>query len=211
MKYTAEEVRQYARITDGMVSLSKLTDMLTELAERIEADEGVVPVAYQSKRRPEDYPDEWRECSKETFDTIKRMKDSPWIVRELFTHPPAQATQSCEKCKGRGEVFNDVHVRMMTCPHCPVAGKVAPAKPAAQVGPAAKPRTLADFVNAADAERVQIGQQVAARMNEMMAEPAAQGDDADGWCDCCAMHTIDEIDSGQCDCCGKPISPEEYP
>lgn len=36
-------------------------------------------------------------------------------------------------------------------------------------------------------------------------------DDADGWCDCCAMHTIDEIDSGQCDCCGKPISPEEYP
>jgi hypothetical protein len=36
-------------------------------------------------------------------------------------------------------------------------------------------------------------------------------DDADGWCDCCAMHAIDEIDSGQCDCCGKPISPEEYP
>jgi len=86
-----------------------------------------------------------------------------------------------------------------------------PPAQAAQVDPTAKPRTLADFVNAPDAERVQIGQQVAARVDEMMAEPAAQGDDADGWCDCCAMHTIDEIDSGQCDYCGKPISPEEYP
>jgi len=35
-------------------------------------------------------------------------------------------------------------------------------------------------------------------------------DDDDGYCACCAMHTIDEIDCGQCDCCGKPIAPEEY-
>jgi hypothetical protein len=35
-------------------------------------------------------------------------------------------------------------------------------------------------------------------------------DDTDGYCDCGAMHTIDEIACGQCDCCGKPISSEEY-
>lgn len=47
---------------------------------------------------------------------------------------------------------------------------------AAQVDPAAKPRTLSDFVHASDAERLQIGQQVAARVDEMLAEPVAQGD-----------------------------------
>jgi hypothetical protein len=35
-------------------------------------------------------------------------------------------------------------------------------------------------------------------------------DDADGYCDCQAFHTISEMDSGKCDCCGKPICPEEY-
>lgn len=44
----------------------------------------------------------------------------------------AERAQSCEKCKGRGEVFNDVHVRMMTCPHCHGARKVASAEPVAQ-------------------------------------------------------------------------------
>lgn len=49
-----------------------------------------------------------------------------------------------------------------------------PPAQAAQVDPAAKPHTLADFVHAPDAERAQIGQQVAARVDEMMAEPVAQ-------------------------------------
>jgi len=48
-----------------------------------------MPVAWQQKRRPEDYPDEWRECGKETFDVINRTKDSPWVARELFECPAA--------------------------------------------------------------------------------------------------------------------------
>jgi hypothetical protein len=53
-------------------------------------------VAWQQKRRPSDYPDEWRECSKEVFDMISRTPDSPWVARELFDHPPAQAAQLWE-------------------------------------------------------------------------------------------------------------------
>lgn len=49
-----------------------------------------------------------------------------------------------------------------------------PPAQAAHVDPAAKPHTLADFVHATGAERAQIGQQVATRVDEMMAEPVAQ-------------------------------------
>lgn len=115
MKYTAEEVRarfeawlirEHEYAPEDLIWQEKRNcyadyathlawnayrDVYADLLERIKASEGMVPVAYQSKRRPEDYPDEWRECSKETFDTIKRMKDSPWIVRELFDRPPTWA------------------------------------------------------------------------------------------------------------------------
>jgi len=60
----------------------------------IEADQNPaapvgVPVAWQRKRRSEDYPDEWRECSKEAFDTINKTQDSPWIARELLAATPS--------------------------------------------------------------------------------------------------------------------------
>lgn len=112
-KYSVEEVQSMAsdlRAAPGTsmigthISLPTakavaIYEVLCSYAERIKADEGVVPVAWQRKRRPDDYPDEWRECSKETFDTIKRTKDSPWIVRELFDvlpNLPAQAAQLWE-------------------------------------------------------------------------------------------------------------------
>jgi hypothetical protein len=53
-----------------------------------------VPVAWQHKRRSEDYPDEWRECSKEAFDTINKTKDSPWIARELLAAAPSPGEPS---------------------------------------------------------------------------------------------------------------------
>ena len=40
-------------------------------------------------------------------------------------------------------------------------------------------------------------------------EPVEEPDD-DRYCDCGALHTIDEIDSGVCDACGKWIDGEEY-
>lgn len=35
-------------------------------------------------------------------------------------------------------------------------------------------------------------------------------DTDDGYCDCGACHTIEEMDSGCCDCCGRPIPTWEY-
>ena len=47
-------------------------------------------------------------------------------------------------------------------------------------------------------------------MTDMHRDDDDHEDFADGFCECGAFHSIEEIDSGQCDCCGKPISPEEY-
>jgi hypothetical protein len=35
------------------------------------------------------------------------------------------------------------------------------------------------------------------------------GDFDDGYCECGAIHCIEESDSGVCDCCGLPIDPNE--
>ena len=87
MTMTLWQVRDRLRAVD---SNGMSGDVCDELADAIDAHIAGMgePVAWQQKRDPKDYPDEWRECIKEVFDMISRTPDSPWVARELFASPP---------------------------------------------------------------------------------------------------------------------------
>jgi hypothetical protein len=96
MKYTVEEVREWAIIAQAQAKLyasmkgaherwEKLEAILTAYAERIEASEGAVPI-YQRKQ-----DGNWQDLSEDQYNRVCNCALT--ITRILYTHPPAQAAQ----------------------------------------------------------------------------------------------------------------------
>lgn len=83
MKYTAEEVRDYADACRLAHKGPVIADMLTELAERIKVDESAAPVGFVMEAT----------ATRHKFGLL--TQDLP-PGAELFTHPPAQAAQSVD-------------------------------------------------------------------------------------------------------------------
>lgn len=80
MKYTVEEVRDYADACRLAHKGPVIADMLTELAERIKVDESAAPVGFVMEAT----------ATRHKFGLL--TQDLP-PGAELFTHPPAQAAQ----------------------------------------------------------------------------------------------------------------------
>lgn len=80
MKYTAEEVRDYADACRLAHKGPVIADMLTELAKRIKADESAAPVGFVMEAT----------ATRHKFGLLTQELPPG---AELFTHPPAQAAQ----------------------------------------------------------------------------------------------------------------------
>lgn len=120
MKYTAEEVREWAAFAQAQGKLyapikgahepwAKLEAMLTAYAERIKADESAVPAAWQYRYKNDRLTwSKWLAWAPEEHPEAPFPKTiGRWEVeyRELFARPPAQAAQgeaSPGRCKACG-------------------------------------------------------------------------------------------------------------
>lgn len=113
MKYTAEEVRDYADACRLLHKGPVIADMLTAYAERIKADEGATQVAWQYRYKNNRMEwSAWHEWAPEEHEENPFPKTiGRWEVeyRKLFTHPPAQAAQVDPAKRAIGELLAVIH------------------------------------------------------------------------------------------------------